>query len=156
MKAKEHLYRIADLVGTNLAFDFFNWEKLSGEIDHLNYLDDHTLDMIQAQVLQASSILTETGIGVEPWPEKESLLEVLNYLGLLMVRPTPEESQGSREILERAFPTKQMDWGRDFHLLLTIILIFDKSGNEKLEKSVYSLAGLATRVLKERRSQNDP
>ena len=154
MKAKDCLFRIADLVGTNLAIDFFDHDKLFSEIQNLNYLDDHTLDMIQAQVVQASSIRTEIGMDIEPYPERVPLLEVLNYLGLLMVRPTPNESVGSREVLEQAFQTKQMDWGRDFHLLLTIILIFDKSGNEKLENSVYSLADLASRALRDRRTKD--
>jgi hypothetical protein len=154
MTAKEHLYRIADLIGTNLAFDFFDWEKLTGEIQHLTYLDEHTLDMVQAQVVEASSIRAELNFVIETFPEKEALLEVLNYLGLLMVRPNPEESIGSREVLEKDFSAKQRHWGRDFHLLLTVILVFDKSGMQKLENSVYALADLAARILRERRNKD--
>ena len=154
MKTKAHLYRIADLIGSNLGFDFFDWEKLSGEISHLSYLDDHTLDMIQAQVVQATSIRTEYDLDFDPFPDKIHLLEVVNYFAGLTLKPPPAESKGAREILAQDFASKQIEWGSDFHLLLTITLAFDKSGSDKLEKSVYMLADLGYRALKEGRDSS--
>ena len=154
MKAKDCLYRIADLIAHNLDFDFFNWNKLSEEVEHLDFLDDHTLDMIQAQIVQTVSIRTDMNLIVDPFPAKENLIEVLNYLGLLIIKNAPDACRNSREGLEVDFENKSLLWGQDFHLLLTLILIFDKSGNSKLEKSVYMLADFAIRVLKESRDSN--
>jgi len=154
MKAKEYLFRIADLVGTNLGFDFFDWDRLMGEIEHLDYLDEHTLDMIQSQIVQATSLHMESGLTIEQLPSQEIMQEVINYLGFLTIKEPPTKCVGSREILEQNFSAKQAEWGRDIHLLLTIILIFDKSGNHKLGNSVYMLADFAIRVLKERRDKD--
>jgi len=155
MTALEHLYRISDYIGTNIAFDFFDWDKLQGEISHFDLLDDHTLDMIQAQVVQAASPRTELGLTVPADINSDMLLELVNYLGLFVVRPPAPESLSSRAVIEKNFPTKQQYWGKDMHLLLTFIIVFDKSDNYKLKKSVYVLADLAVRALREGRVKGD-
>lgn len=155
MGTKQHLSRIYALISENLAIDFFNYEVFSAEISNLGFLDDVTIDIIQAQVVHATSIRTVYDLNFKPFPNDTYLLEVVNYLGGLAISPAPEDSLGAMDILLKDFESKAYHWGRDFHNLLSLILAFDQSKNDRLEKSTYMLADLGYRALKEGRDSNE-